>query len=200
MTQPSARRLGRRGRRGAALPAGEPRVDRRYGRGQVQGGSGATGLDTRGSALDCLPETQQMPMDAERPSPDPRSTAHQQTTPRPADSFVQSAGLTPNELAICRSGGCRMIRAGRGTEFAPDRSASSPTREVLRNNHTSTRVTRRYSMASASRKPAIATHPIVPAGPKHPASPDARSRLPARNPGRVLRSRDLVCPMAESST
>jgi hypothetical protein len=81
---------------------------------------------------ECLPETQQMPMDAERPSPDPRPTTRHQTTPRPADSFVQSAKPAPNELPVCRSGGCRVVRVGRGAEIAPDRSASSPTREVWR--------------------------------------------------------------------
>ena len=69
-------------------------------------------------------------MDAERPSPDPRPTTRHQTTPRPADSFVQSAKPAPNELAIWRSGGCRVLRAGRGAEITPDRSASSLTREV----------------------------------------------------------------------
>ena len=93
---------------------------------------GATGLDNRASAPDCLPETQQMPMDAERPSPDPRPTTRHQTTPRPADSFVQSAERAPNELAICCSGGGRVFRAGRGAEIAPDRSASSATLEVSR--------------------------------------------------------------------
>ena len=81
---------------------------------------------------DCLPETQQMPMDAERPFYGPRPTTRHQTASRPADSFVHCAGLTPNELAICRSGGCRVIRAGRGAEIALDRSASSSTREVWR--------------------------------------------------------------------
>ena len=33
--------------------------------------------------------------------------------------------------AICCSGGCRVVRAGRGAEITPDRSASSPTREGL---------------------------------------------------------------------
>ena len=114
------------------MPAGEPRIGRTCGKGQAQRSSGATRFDTRAPAPEYLPETQRMPMVAERPSPHPRSTAHQQTTPRPADSYVQSAERAPDELAICRSGGCRVVRAGRGTEFARDRSASSPTREVLR--------------------------------------------------------------------
>ena len=62
----------------------------------------------------------------------PRPPARHQATPRPADCFVQSAGRAPNELAMWRSGGCRAVRAGRGAEIAPDRSASLPTREVFR--------------------------------------------------------------------
>ena len=99
---------------------------------QAQRSSGATELDSRASEPDCLADPNRCGWMLKDRRLIPRSTTRHQTTPRPADSFVQSAGLTPNELAICRSGGCRVIRAGRGAEIAPDRSASLPTREVFR--------------------------------------------------------------------
>ena len=72
------------------------------GRASFKGALVRLGLITVVGQPECLPEAQQMPMDAERPSPDPRSTTHHQTTPRPADSFVRRA---PDELAIWRSWG-----------------------------------------------------------------------------------------------
>jgi len=65
-----------------------------------------------------------------RPTRAPRLTIRQHRAPLIAS--CKALDLPPNELAIWRSGGCRMIRAGRDAEIAPERSASLPTREVLR--------------------------------------------------------------------
>ena len=114
------------------MPAGESWVDRPCGNDRVEGSLGATGLDSRASESDCLADPNRCGWMLKDYHPDPRPTTHHQTTPRPADSFVQSAGRAPNEPAIRRSGGCRVVRAGRGAEIASDRSASLPTQEVFR--------------------------------------------------------------------
>ena len=168
-----ALRPGCRGRLGAALPAGESRIDRPCGKEQARGSFGVTRFRMKASALECLSEAQQMTMDAEGPCPDPRPTTRHQTTPRPADSFVQRPQRTRNLPQRGMSGDSG--RPGRGNRPGPISNSAIPCSSE--ETRTSTRVTRSYSMAPAPGDVAIATHSIVPAGSKQPASPDARSLL-----------------------
>ena len=107
----------------------EPRIYRPCGKGQVQGSSGALDLIRGHPHLTAFLKPNRcrwMLKDHHSPR-DPRLATRQHHAPLTASCNA------PNELAICRSGGCRVVRAGRGAEIAPNRSASSPTREVLRN-------------------------------------------------------------------
>ncbi len=117
---------GLRGRRGAALPAGEPWVDRHCGNDRVQGSSGATEVDSRASEPAWLRESKVARMDAERSSCVPRPAARHQATPLPAESLLQRSGLARRET---RTLAHRGVSAASGR---PGRRKSPGNRQHLR--------------------------------------------------------------------